>query len=61
MPGIAARLQGIVQIAHELRRLEIRRVFGVEAMMGVAGDEGEMANEFVKVGQREFDARWQDG
>ena len=56
VPGIAARFQGIVQVAHELRGFEVRGVFGIEPVLGVAGDEGEMADVFVEVGQREFDA-----
>jgi hypothetical protein len=45
-----------VQVAHELRGLEVRGVFRVEPVMAVAGNESEVADAFVEIGQREFDA-----
>jgi hypothetical protein len=53
--GVAARLQGVVQVAHELGSFQVRRVFGIEPVMGVAGDEGEVADVLVQIGQRELD------
>jgi len=54
--GVAAGFQRVVQIAHELGGFEVRRVFGIEPVLGVAGNESEVADVFVKVGQRELDA-----
>ena len=35
---------------------EVGGVFGIEPVLGVAGDEGEVADVLVEIGQREFDA-----
>ena len=59
VPGIAARFQGIVQVAHELRGFEVGGVFGVKLVIRVAGNEREVVDVFVEVGQSEFDARRQ--
>ncbi len=53
--GIAARFQSVMHVAHELRGFEVGGVFGIEPVLGVAGDKREVADEFVEVGQREFD------
>ena len=53
--GVAARLQGVVQIVHDGDRAEIDRVLVREAVLLVAGDEGERVDVAVQVGQRELD------
>jgi hypothetical protein len=50
--GVAARFQRIVHVTHELRGFEVREVFRVEAVMGLAGNERVIANAFVEIWQR---------
>jgi hypothetical protein len=54
--GIAASFEGIVQVAHELSGFEIGGVFGIEPVLGVTGNEGEVVDVFVEIGERELDA-----
>ena len=54
MPGIAARVEGVVELAHQLGGFEVGGVFGVELVLRVAGHEGEMPDMFVEVGERKL-------
>jgi len=54
--GVAAGLQGIVEIAHDLGGLEIDGVLILEFVLLVAGDERKGVNVLVKRGERKFDS-----
>lgn len=44
-----------MELGHELGCLDVCRVFGIELVLLVAGDEVEAADVFVKILQREND------
>ena len=52
--GIAASFQGIVEVAHNFDGLNIDRVLFFEFVLLVAGDECEVVNVAVKLGERKF-------
>ena len=51
---VAAGLQGVVQVVHDGDRSEIDRVVVLEAVLLVAGNEGELVDIAVQVGKRKF-------
>jgi hypothetical protein len=48
--GVAAVEQGVVQAGHEFGGLDVGGVLGVDGALAVAGDEGEVADVLVQVG-----------
>ena len=52
--GVAASLQGVVKVAHDLDGLDVDRVLLLECVLLVAGNEGELMDVTVKFGEREF-------
>ncbi len=56
MPGVAASLQRVVEVAHDVDGLNVDRVLVLELVLFVAGDEGKEMNVFVQFGERKFDA-----
>ena len=54
MAGVAAGFQFIVELAENLGGLDVDGVLFLEGVLLVAGDEGEVVNVLVKLGQREF-------
>jgi len=55
--GVAAGFERVVEVAHQLRGFEVGGVFGIELVLGVAGNEGEVADVLVEVGQRKLNGR----
>ncbi len=51
---VSAGLQRVVQAVHDGDRLQIDRVVILEAVLLVAGDEGERMNRAVQIGKCEF-------
>src|SRR6185437_14112958 len=54
MAGVAALFQGIMQAAHDFNRLNVDGVLFFKLVLLVAGNEGEVVDVLVKIGQREF-------
>ena len=55
MAGVAAVQQRIVQHGHEFGGFDVRRVFGVELVLLVTGDESEVPDVLVQVGDGKGD------
>ncbi len=54
MALVARRLEGVVQLAHALGGLDVDRVLRRDGLGAVTGDEGEMLDALVQVGEFEF-------
>ncbi len=54
MTVVARSLERIVQLAHALGRLDVDRVLRCDGLRPVAGDEGEMLDALVQVGEIEI-------
>ena len=54
--GVTARFQRVVQAAHDFDGLDVDRVLFFEFVLLVAGDECEVMNVLVEVGERKFES-----
>ena len=57
MASIAGRPEQVVQPAHLLGRLDVDRILRLDFLRAIAGDEAEMPDIFVRVGEPEL-AAW---
>jgi len=55
MARVATRLEQVVEAAHLLGRLDVHRVLRLDLLRAIAGDEAEMLDPLVQVGELEFD------
>lgn len=57
MAGVAAGFEGIVKFAENFSGFDVDRVLLFVGVLLVAGDEGEVVDVAVKIGERKFNGR----
>jgi hypothetical protein len=55
--GVAAGFEGVVKVAENLSGFDVDRVFFLERVLLVAGNEGEGVNVAMKISERKFNGR----